>query len=55
MPKCQFMFSVVFGSRKVVRAIFSKFDETKTQHLIFPGRPQNTEGESEAGQRATRP
>jgi hypothetical protein len=55
MPKCQFLFSVVFGSRKGVRAIFSEFDETKTQYLIFPGRLQNTEGESEAGQGATTP
>ena len=49
MPKCQFLFSAVFGSRKALRAIFLEFDETKTQYLIFPGRPQNTEGESEAG------
>jgi hypothetical protein len=53
MPQWQFLFSAVFGLRKAVRVIFSEFDETKTQHLIFPGRPQNTEGESEAGQRAT--
>ena len=37
MPKGQLLFSVVFGSRKAVRAIFSEFDETKTQHLIFLG------------------
>ena len=53
MPQCQFLFSAVFGSRKAVRAIFSEFDETKTKHPIFPGRLQNTEGESEESQGAT--
>jgi hypothetical protein len=55
MPQCQFLFSAVFGSRKAVRAIFSEFDETKTKPPIFPGRLQNTEEESERGQRATTP
>ena len=55
MPKGQLLFSVVFGSRKAVRAIFSEFDETKTKYLIFPGRFQNTEGESEAGSRGPTP
>ena len=55
MPKCQFLFSAVFGSRKAVRAIFSEFDETKTKYLIFPGRFQNTEGESEAANRGPTP
>ena len=55
MPKCQFLFSAVFGSRKAVRAIFWEFDETKTKYLIFPMRFQNTEGESEVGSRGPTP
>jgi hypothetical protein len=55
MPQCQFLFSAVFGSRKAVRAIFSEFDETKTKPPIFPRSIQNTEEESERGQRATTP
>jgi hypothetical protein len=55
MPKCQFLFSVVFGSRKAVRAIFSEFDQRKTKYLIFPEKFQNTEGESEAGNRGPTP
>src|SRR5215203_4166673 len=53
MPQCQFLFSVVFGSRKAVRAIFSELDEINAKDLIFPGRLQNTEGESEESQGAT--
>jgi hypothetical protein len=55
MPKGQLLFSVVFGSRKAVRAIFSEFDETKTKPPIFPGRLQNTEGETERRPRAPTP
>ena len=50
MPQCQFLFSAVFGSRKAVRAIFSELDEINAKDLIFPGRLQNTEGESEESQ-----
>ena len=55
MPKCQFLFSAIFGSRKAVRAIFSELDEINAKPPIFPGRLQNTEEESERGQRATTP
>ena len=54
MPKGQLLFSAVFGSRKAVRAIFSELDEFNAKDLIFPGRLQNTEGESEESQGATR-
>ena len=54
MPKGQFLFSAVFGSRKAVRAIFSELDEINAKDLNFPGRLQNTEGESEESQGATR-
>ena len=35
MPQCQFLFSVVFGFRKVVLEIFSELDETKAKVPIF--------------------
>ena len=44
MPKGQLLFSVVFGSRKAVRAIFSEFDEINAQNLIFPGTFQKVRG-----------
>jgi hypothetical protein len=55
MPQCQFLFSAVFGSRKAVRAIFSELDEINAKDLIFPGRLQNTEGETERRPRAPTP
>ena len=48
MPQCQFLFSAVFGSRKAVRAIFSEFDKTKTQHHNSP-RQTRTPKESRRG------
>ncbi|KAK1629252.1 hypothetical protein QYE76_003567 [Lolium multiflorum] len=38
------------ADRKAVRAIFSELDEINAKDLIFPGRLQNTEGESEESQ-----
>ena len=35
MPQCQFLFSAVFGFRKVTQEIFSELDETKTEVPIF--------------------
>ena len=35
MPQCQFLFSAVFGFRKVVLEIFSELDETKAKVPIF--------------------
>ena len=36
MPKCQFLFSAVFGSRKLLLQIFSELHEIKGQVPIFP-------------------
>ena len=55
MPQCQFLFSVVFGSRKAVRAIFSESDEINAQVPILPGSIQNTREPPEKGDRATKP
>ncbi|KAK1661030.1 hypothetical protein QYE76_049189 [Lolium multiflorum] len=65
MPRCQFLFSAVFGSRKAVRAIFSEFDETKAKPPISlrdtrsqkgkPGggpRPPDHRGRGQGGGRA---
>ena len=35
MPQYQFLFSAIFGFRKVTREIFSKLDVTKAKVLIF--------------------
>ena len=43
MPKCQFLFSAVFGFRNPSNEIFSELDETKTQGPIFPQSFQKTE------------
>jgi hypothetical protein len=55
MPKCQFLFSAIFGSRKAVRAIFSELDEAKAHDLIFHGRFQKSEGETRKGSRGPTP
>jgi hypothetical protein len=55
MAQCQFLFSVVFGSRKADRAMSSEFDESKDKPLISPRRTQNTEGEAERRPTASRP
>ena len=41
MPQCQFLFSAVFGFRKVVLQIFSESDETKGHVPIFPAPSQS--------------
>ena len=55
MPQCQFLFSAVFGFRKVVLEIFSELDPTKTEVPIFPGSIQKSEGESQTGSRGATP
>jgi len=50
MPKRQFLFSAVFCFRNPTQEIFSELDETKAHGLIFRGRFQSTEGETERGQ-----
>ena len=49
MPKCQFLFSAVFGFRNPTQEIFSELDETKAQGLIFHGAFQRTEGDTKWG------
>jgi len=41
MPKCQFLFSAVFCSRKLLLRIFSELHETKGQVPIFPTRTRS--------------
>ena len=52
MPQCQFLFSVVFGFRKVVQKIFSEWDRTKPKFLICPSKDgvrSAAEGEPQGG------
>jgi len=42
MPKCQFLFSAVFGFRNPSKEIFSESDEINAQYPIFIGSFQNT-------------
>ena len=55
MPQCQFLFSAVFGFRKVTREIFSELDETKAEVPIFTVPKQKSERESKTGARAATP
>ena len=50
MPKCQFLFSVVFGIRNPSKEIFSELDEIKAHDLIFHGSFQSTEEGPERSQ-----
>ena len=50
MPKCQFLFSTVFGFRNPSKEIFSKLDEINAQYLIFQGSFQSTEEGPEESQ-----
>ena len=45
MPEHQFLFSVVFGFRKVVLEIFSELDATKTEVPIFSNTYPESEGD----------
>ena len=54
MPKCQFLFSAVFGFRNPSNKIFSELDEINAQVPIFTGSIQNTRESSEGGHRVTR-
>ena len=50
LTRCQSascLFSAVFGFRKVVKEIFSELDKRNVKVLIFPGRFQNTEDDTE--------
>ena len=55
MPKCQFLFSAVFGFRNPTQEIFSETDGTKTRSLIFVVATQRTEAETKRSIRATTP
>ena len=51
MPKCQFLFSAVFYSRKASLEIFSRLDETSRRVLFYQNTP---EGPKERRRRARR-
>ena len=51
MPKCQLLFSAVFGFRNPSKEIFSELDEINAQHPIFPRSFQNTREAPEGGHR----
>ena len=46
MAQCQFLFSAVFGFRKVTQEIFSESDVTKANVPIFTVPKQRTEYET---------
>ena len=50
MPQCQFLFSAVFGFRKVAQEIFSELDETNCEVPIFTRRRRSPK---ESRRRAT--
>ena len=49
MPKCQLLFSAVFGFRNPSKEIFSELDEIKAQGPIFSRSFQKSEGETKRG------
>ena len=55
MPKCQFLFSAVFGFRNPSKEIFSELDEINAQGLIFPRSFQKSEGETKRGDEGATP
>ena len=52
MPKCQLLFSAVFGFRNPSKEIFSELDEINAQDLIFPRSFQKSEREPKWGDEA---
>ena len=54
MPKCQFLFSAIFGFRNPSNEIFSESDEINSKDLRIPGSIQNTPERSEGGHRPTK-
>mgnify|MGYP007011720704 FL=1 len=55
MPKCQLLFSAVFGFRNPSKEIFSELDEIKAQGPIFPRSFQKSEDETKWGHRVPKP
>ena len=54
MPKCQLLFSAVFGFRNPSKEIFSELDEINTQGPIFPRSFQKTGGITKWGHEVAR-
>ena len=55
MSQCQFLFSAIFGFRKVTQEIFSELDETKANVPIFTVPKRRTENEMKTGARVATP
>jgi hypothetical protein len=55
MPKCQFLFSAVFGFRNPSKEIFSELDEINAQGPIFPRSFQKSEDETKRGHGVAKP
>ena len=55
MPKCQLLFSAVFGFRNPSKEIFSELDEINAQGPIFARSFQKTEEEMKWGHEAPKP
>ena len=55
MPQCQFLFSAVFGFRKVTQEIFSELDVTKAVVPIFTVPKRKSERETKTGSLAATP
>ena len=55
MPKCQLLFSAVFGFRNPSKEIFSELDEIKAQGPIFSRSFQKSEGETKWGHEVATP
>ena len=55
MSQCQFLFSAVFGFRKVVQEIFSEWDPTKAKVPIFPDTKTESRAETEKSHEAASP
>ena len=54
MPKCQLLFSAVFGFRNPSKEIFSELDEINAQGPIFPRSFQKTEESTKWGHEVAR-
>ena len=52
MPRCQFLFSAVFGFRKVTYEIFSESDEIKAKNHDIPEDSGSQKGSSRGPQGA---
>ena len=55
MPQCQFLFSAVFGFRKVVQEIFSERDRMKAKVPIFPDMKTESRADTEKSHEAASP